>query len=63
MFFLIQKTNNIEIWTGEIIIKSELDIRELLYSYSNLEYLTRINDLHVMKFQDHSSVFESIYRN
>lgn len=58
--FVNSKTNNVEIWTGEIIIKSELDIRELLSSYSNLEYLTRINDLHVIKVFENSSVFESI---
>ena len=58
--FVNSKTNNIEIWTGEIIIRSEIDIRNLLSSYSNFEYKTQINDLHVVKVYERSGVFEFI---
>ena len=57
---LNSKTNNIVIWTGEIIIQSDLDIKTILSSYSNFEYMTQINDLHVIKVVEGSAVFESI---
>ena len=54
------KTNNVVIWTGEIIIQSDLDVKTILSSYSNFEYKTQVNDLHVIKVIEGTAVFESI---